>query len=79
MKTPIVITILISVVITGAYAQESEYEWRCGYQMGTLAPDAINMTEATITADKGAVYGNHSAPEFAIVAWNFEPSTNPLR
>ncbi len=79
MKTQVAITILISVLITGAYAQESEYEWRFGYQMGTRAPDEINMTEAASTADNGAVYANRNVPEFAIVAWNFEPSTNPLR
>ncbi|ESQ15829.1 MAG: hypothetical protein N838_07480 [Thiohalocapsa sp. PB-PSB1] len=50
-----------------------------GDQMGTEAPAARNLTEAISSADAGAVYANRNASEFSTVAYNWAPSSTPLR
>jgi CubicO group peptidase (beta-lactamase class C family) len=64
---------------TTAVAQNSEYETRYADQMGTRAPDVPHLNKAVSTIEAGAVYANRHTAEFPVVAWNFAPSSTPLR
>ncbi|MEX0368801.1 MAG: hypothetical protein AB3N22_22295 [Ruegeria sp.] len=77
--TVLAATAVVMGTVSTAMAEESAYEWEYGYQMGTRAPDAKNLTDAFRTAHDGAVYANRNAAEFATSVWNFAPSETPFR
>ncbi len=66
---------------TLCYGQGEDFTYHRQFedQMGTEAPEARNLTEANATAAGGAVYANRNASEFCTVAYNWAPSTAPLR
>jgi CubicO group peptidase (beta-lactamase class C family) len=59
-------------------AADNAYEKKYSDQMGTAPFAAKNMTDATVNAEDGAVYANRHVPEYATVAWNIAPSSDPL-
>ena len=63
----------------GAQEPLSAYEKKYIGQMGTEAPAVMHMSDATRSAEVGAVYANRHVPEFAAFTWNFEPSSDPMR
>jgi CubicO group peptidase (beta-lactamase class C family) len=71
--------LVISGLVVSAHAEDFTYHRQYQDQMGTEAPDARNLTEANATAADGAVYANRNASEFSTVAYNWAPSTTPLR
>ena len=71
--------LVISGLFVSAHAEDFTYHRQYQDQMGTEAPDARNLTEANATAADGAVYANRNASEFSTVAYNWAPSTTPLR
>lgn len=76
---PVIVANLVVNLSLGVLAQASDYEKTFSDQMKTSAPAVANMTEAASAAERGAVYANRNASEFATAVWNFEPSSNPLR
>ena len=69
----------IVITASSAFAEDFTYHTQYADQMGTEAPVARNLTEAISSADAGAVYANRNASEFSTVAYNWAPSSTPLR
>ncbi len=67
-----------AVLATEAFGGDYVYHTQYANQMGTEAPSARNLTEANSTAASGAVYANRNASEFATVAFNWSPSSQPF-
>ena len=67
------------ITASSGFAEDFTYHMQYGDQMGTEAPAARNLTEAISSADAGAVYANRNASEFSTVAYNWAPSSTPLR
>ena len=59
-------------------ATDNVYEKRYSDQMGTAPFAANSMAAATVNAEDGAVYANRHVAEYATVAWNISPSSDPL-